>query len=365
MDPVALVLELMATITMLVIKPFCLIKLFCIFCLRSFCIVIFTWVELLRTAVNVHVDIIWRIINLIISLVCLPVRVLTALQRERLLQMHLHELQIELENLLWSRKEVEQHLHVAIKECRMMESMLEELEDEHDQAIVKIELLESKLQDIKQENLHLKELQGKQFWSYQSQDDKDKGNGHHQDVADKCSIPYGIQPGESHYNRSNIVVQDLIHKDAWESKIKMESHELFRTGLKASELIHAVSPRTISRNIDENEILGQQRNVAFSQTLFSAVLSLLVAVVIWQAKDPCMPLVVALFTVVGMSLKSVVQFFSTIKNKPASDAVALLSFNWFMLGTLTYPTLPRVARMLTPMALSLLGRTLSWLGFTL
>ncbi|OIW10743.1 hypothetical protein TanjilG_27689 [Lupinus angustifolius] len=67
-----------------------------------------------------------------------------------------------------------------------------------------------------------------------------------------------------------------------------------------------------------------------------------------KAEDPCMPLVVALFAVVGMSLKSVVQFFSTIKNKPVSDAVALLSFNWFIPGTLTYPSLPRVAHMLAP-----------------
>ena len=83
----------------------------------------------------------------------------------------------------------------------------------------------------------------------------------------------------------------------------------------------------------------------------------------YEAKDPCIPLVVALFVVVGMSLKSVVHFLSTIKNKPASDAVALLSFNWFILGTLTYPTLPRVARFLFPIVLGFLGRTLGWFAY--
>lgn len=77
-----------------------------------------------------------------------------------------------------------------------------------------------------------------------------------------------------------------------------------------------------------------------------------------------MPLVMALFTVVGMSLISVVQFFSTFRNKPASDAVALLSLNWFILGMLTYPTLPMVARMLAPMAMTTMGWIIRSLGFS-
>ncbi|KAM1084814.1 hypothetical protein ACFX13_023418 [Malus domestica] len=63
-----------------------------------------------------------------------------------------------------------------------------------------------------------------------------------------------------------------------------------------------------------------------------------------------------------MSLKSVVQFFSTIKKRPASDAVALLSFNWFILGTLT--TLPKVAHTVVPVALNFVDRALSWIGFS-
>ncbi|KAA8521055.1 hypothetical protein F0562_011792 [Nyssa sinensis] len=223
-----------------------------------------TWVELLITAIFLHVNIFWRFMIWTIAVISLPVRALTALERERLLEMHLHETQIELENLMWDRKGLEDRLQRAIKEYRMMEVMLTELEEEHDRAIVKIKQLEGELQDVKDEYIQLKEIMG---------------------------------------------------KEALES-------------------------------------------------LFSAVLSLLVGMIIWEAEDPCMPLVVALFTVVGISLKSVVRFFSTIKNKPASDAVALLSFNWFILGTLTYPTLPRVARMLTPPAKRFLERSVFWLGIS-
>ena len=60
--------------------------------------------------------------------------------------MHMHDLQIELENLMWNRKELEERLQMAIKECRMMEIMLAEVEDEQDEAIVKIEMLEREVQ---------------------------------------------------------------------------------------------------------------------------------------------------------------------------------------------------------------------------
>lgn len=59
--------------------------------------------------------------------------------------MHLHDMQIELENLAWDRKELQQHLQTAIKEHKLMELILAELEEEHDKAIAKIELLEGEV----------------------------------------------------------------------------------------------------------------------------------------------------------------------------------------------------------------------------
>uniref|UniRef100_F6HJ31 Uncharacterized protein n=1 Tax=Vitis vinifera TaxID=29760 RepID=F6HJ31_VITVI len=109
--------------------------------------------ELVRAAIYFHVNIFWRIVIWTVALISLPVRILTALQRERLLEMHLQEMQIDLENLMWDRKELEGHLKVATKEHRVMEMMLLELEEEHDKAIVKIELLESKFQEF-QDSIH-------------------------------------------------------------------------------------------------------------------------------------------------------------------------------------------------------------------
>lgn len=207
------------------------------------------------------------------------------------------------------------------------------------------------LQDLKVENLKLKETLDKGHWSFKGSADTDNG----QDIG----ISYGIQSQKSGSERSGIIIEDLIvHKEAreGESKGKAELLSFLKPGSTASGPIHQFTPVFLSSNLNSNEVLEQRREVALSQSLFSAGLSLLVGMIIWEAEDPCMPLVVALFTVVGMSLKSVVQFFSTIKNKPASDAVALLSFNWFILGTLTYPTLPKLARMLGPLTLRFFGQ---------
>lgn len=61
------------------------------------------------------------------------------------LEMQLHRLRNELENVLWDRKDLKEQLRVAIKERKMMEKMLVELEEEHDEAIVKIELLQGEV----------------------------------------------------------------------------------------------------------------------------------------------------------------------------------------------------------------------------
>lgn len=220
------------------------------------------------------------------------------------------------------------------------------------------------MQDLKNETLRLREVQGKEYWSFRGQGDAD--NNQNTEFPNKYGIPYGIPSWKPGYSGSGVVLEDLLmQSNTWgeESTTKAELLKFLKSGSKSGRPIHPVPAEIISRNSDMSKV-DQRRGIAIKQSLFSAVLSLLVGMIIWEAEDPCMPLVVALFTVVGMSLKSVVQFFSTIKNKPASDAVALLSFNWFILGTLTYPTLPRVARMLTPLAISFLDRAVSCLGLS-
>lgn len=208
------------------------------------------------------------------------------------------------------------------------------------------------MQDLKDETVQLKEICGKELWSFAGHDRNNEKKG---SVADEYGVPYGI----TSWKGSDIILQDMMkHKDTCENENKSNAELLTHLGT-------GLAPGTIPRNLDMNEVHNQRKAVAISQSLFSAVLSLLVGMTIWEARDPCMPLVVALFTVVGMSLRSVIQLFSTIKNKPASDAVALLSFNWFILGTLTYPTLPKVARVLAPWALRFICRTMNWFGVSL
>ncbi|KAK1567142.1 hypothetical protein Q3G72_008613 [Acer saccharum] len=357
----ALLNELMVTTLTLVAKPFFLGKWAIFFCLKTTFILIYTWIELVNATVSFHLNLIWGSMLWIAAIISLPVQVLTALQREKLLEEHLDEMLLQLETLVWDRKEFDDRLQKAVKERRIVESMLAELEDEHDKAMAKMELLESELQDLKCETLQMREICGKGRWNFKSHDDTD--NRRNVGIADN----HGIPSWKSGFKGSDVTFQDLvIPKDTWdgESKSNTELLKLLKTGLASSGTINSFTPDIIPRNVETNGVLDQRRGVAVSQSVFSALLSLLVGMIIWEAEDPCMPLVVALFTVVGMSLKSVVQFFSTIKNKPASDAVALLSFNWFILGTLTYPTLPRVARMLSPLAVRFGDQTMSWIGFS-
>ncbi|KAL3038566.1 hypothetical protein AAZX31_01G139700 [Glycine max] len=343
----ALISELLANTILLVMRPFSLLRLACLFGIRIALTVIYTWTELIGTTISFHANIILRIITWTFGLISLPARVVYAFQRERQLEQKLHEMQIELENLVWDKKELQEHFKMAVKERKMMEMLLVELEEEHDMAIEKIEKLEGK--DQTNENLRLKEIQGKRYWSSKDQSNSDRV----QTINDSnYNISHPILSLNSNYNGSGISLQDLIMcKDIWEDESKTRS-EL----LKLLKAVPKSGPVVKSKT---SEALDYHRDVALSQSLFSAIMSLVVGVTVWEAEDPCTPLVVALFAVVGMSLKSVVQFFSTIRNKPASDAVALLSFNWFILGTLTYPTLPRVARMLAPLVLRLMDQTMT------
>lgn len=155
-----------------------------------------------------------------------------------------------------------------------------------------------------------------------------------------CTNKLGKSPYRLDYDRKQNIT-DLSND---------EMHDVLKSGSELYGLSHLYISRMIS-----NE---GQRKVALSQSLFSVLLSLVVGIIVWEAKDPCMPLVIALFVVVTISLISVLRLFSRIEHKPAPEPLALLSINWFILGTLAYPMLPKIARFLGPLALSVLRRAL-------
>ncbi|GMH09630.1 hypothetical protein Nepgr_011471 [Nepenthes gracilis] len=284
---------------------------------------------LARAIITLHMDICWRFIIWMISIISFPARALGALHRAKMMEGLLQEMQNELENLVWERKELEAQLQMAVKEHHLLDAMLAELEEEHDKAIVEIQFLESEVLKLKAENVQLRETQRKRLCEIGYGQTTDTPNMHD-------DMPYGISSLKRNMGSATLFEDLLMHKNAWVLRTgnKMQS--------KSIRLEDPLAPLILSSNLDSNEVMNQRREVAFYQSLFSMLLSIIVGMITWEAEDPCTPLIVALFTVVGMSMMSVLQFFSTIRNKAASDAVALLSFSWFLLGTLTYPILPRV-----------------------
>ncbi|CAH9078351.1 unnamed protein product [Cuscuta europaea] len=295
-------IELMISVLLLLLKPLPLITM----CVKSCGIVVLTCIELLRNAISLHLSIFWSVITLAFATFTLPMRLLNALQNEKTLEMQLQEMQIELERVNGERRRLEKQLSVAVNEHKMMALMLRELEDELDQAFLKNEQLEEELRGLKGENQQLKEIRGKARWSQRD----------HFPASSSKNITY---------NNNKLVEQEV------------------GVGLDPAQAQH-----------------HQRRKAALVKSLFSAGLSVVVGTTVWTAEDPCGPLVVALFAVVAMSLSSVVGFFFAIKNKPASEAVALLCFNWFILGTLTYPALPKVALFLSPLGRKLSGVTMKF-----
>lgn len=81
---VELIPKLRNSLTIMVTMPFSLCKLAFKFCTKTIFIVIQTWVELVKAAVSFHVNMFWKAVIWMVALVSIPVRVLTALQRERL-----------------------------------------------------------------------------------------------------------------------------------------------------------------------------------------------------------------------------------------------------------------------------------------
>ncbi|KAG6397214.1 hypothetical protein SASPL_143380 [Salvia splendens] len=335
---------LVSALVGLVLRPLLLAKLSCQVGARGLCFVVLTWLEVLRYALCLHFVILWRLAIWGMAVLSLPVRAFSALYRERMLEMQLHRLRNEMEDVLFDAKELEEKLHEAIEERSTIEMLVIELEKEHDEAILKIKLLEGEVtkesildslmsrhvlfiyvtsrafiprpnlqvQNLKDEAQRLKEIQGKILSSYMGQD------GRHLTITHNI----GKSPYRLDYDREEVT------EDVSKDEMRMFA-------------------QIISK---EYSVLARERKVALSRSLFSMLLSLVVGLIVWKAKAPCTPLVMALFVVVTLSLRSVLQLCARVEHKPASESLALLSINWFILGTLAYPMFPVVARFLAPVA---------------
>ncbi|KAK8957702.1 hypothetical protein KSP39_PZI000580 [Platanthera zijinensis] len=270
--------------------PFSLISLTYWACARTASLAIQAWWELLMAILGFFLDLTYKSMVWALALLTLPLRLLTALYREIKLEQQLSQMKAQLESLACENMELGQCLQVAVKETSIVEKIFQDIEDDYEKAIAKISLLQNEIQDLK--------ALGKAPWD----DDKTAS----------------ITPWSGKHIEGGATLRDDV---------------MIRRGDVGGR-----EERGPFRGSDE-----EHKAVAVRRSLFSAALSIMVGLTIWEAEEPCMPLVAALLTVVGMSMGTVVNFFLAIKNKPASDAVVLLTINCFMLGALSRPALPRVA----------------------
>jgi hypothetical protein len=139
---VGALLDLIGNIIFLVTEPLSMISLLWQLCMRFVCFLTLPWFGLFKFMFGLYLDICWRLISWGVSAISIPIRLLTALQGEKVLEARLYELQTQLEGLIWVNKDLEQRLEVAIKTQKKTENLLAEAEEEQDGAIEKLQLLE-------------------------------------------------------------------------------------------------------------------------------------------------------------------------------------------------------------------------------
>ncbi|KAG8053863.1 hypothetical protein GUJ93_ZPchr0001g32129 [Zizania palustris] len=237
-----------------------------------------------------------------VTFLTFPLRLLAAVDGER----KLGEMQRQMERLVWENRELDDKLNAALRENRVMEEILDEMEEEHDDAFARITLLEKQLKVLKLENMRLNEHEGKSTWDKRS--------------------PAAVHGGGYNLPGSKA--------NTWKAKDEIEEEG------------GGVAPEVTAESLTRRE-----KTLARRRSLFSLGMSLAVGAVAWTADAPCLPLLAGLFAMVTMSMCSVARFLcAALRSRPASDAIALLSLNCFLLGVLTSPMLPAAVRLVGPAA---------------
>ncbi|KAK9144085.1 hypothetical protein Sjap_003988 [Stephania japonica] len=258
-------------------------------CSSSVCFFARACLHFLNSLLYFLFDAWWNTMIWTVAFFSLPYRILTAIRREHMLEMHLHEMQIEIEYLAWDKKELQERLRAATKNCKIIESMLTELEDDHDQAIDKIELLEKELQDVKDENRRLYETQSKKdLYDPKARDHPNEQDAHGEmPHGSPRATEYDVPLVKSGHSGSGVKIQDLLmHGDRWKdgNKGTPQIHRLLSTGTKGNRPVYSVPGEIFPKTVSVDEILDQCKRVALSRSLFSAILSLIVGMIIWGLK---------------------------------------------------------------------------------
>lgn len=252
-----------------------------------------------------------------VTFLAFPLRMLTAVERERKLGWLVAEMQAQMDDLAWENAALEDRLRAALREREAVEAVLDDVEDEHEDALARIHVLDAQLKALRQENVRLNEHKGKSRW-----DDK----------------PAAQPQAASH--QSDDKLKPAAKRDREDAAVPTTAQSANHAG---GGLASEPPP------VDDYDAL-QATAVARCRSLFSLGISLAVGAVAWSADAPCLPLLAGLFAVVAVSMRSV----SRLRRRAGDDgAVALLGLNWFLLGLLTSPMLPAA-----------LGPALTWLAAT-
>lgn len=351
--------------TFLATELVCLIKLLWHVCVRLFRLAVFPWFGLFEFFFCFCFNMGQKMVIWGVGALLVPIRLLTAPQREKSLQTQLCHLHSQLEEVVREGKEMEKMMKTEAKERKKIEILLIEAEEEKLGAIEKVQQLQTTVQDLEIQNLNLKEEIETIFLKPEENGVEKDGVKH----VNSKSCEYKHRVWDYDFERQGKSQSDypMNKLGNYHNSEENDLHKNCLFACRAKSSSHFPMPpitqmKAVAR---DDEMLYKWKDIAVVQSAFSACLSLIVNMIAWKAQDPCLPLVTALFIVVGMSLNSVLKFFSRTGNRLGSDALALLSFNWFILGTLASPTLPYIVQILTPPASKFGYLLASWLGLNL
>ncbi|MCO5583758.1 hypothetical protein L7F22_037672 [Adiantum nelumboides] len=298
------------------------------------------WRNLFWFCVNIYVCLWSEIGSLTVKILVLPFRIYDAIQKEDKMEEELQQMkQLHTESQERVR-ELLCELELVLEECRQHKLDCEKVEGEKRAILKKFQVLQSRVMRLEEENDILKEREERAL----------KGR-HEQSII-------ALQQNNMGNDRSNIESQK---KECIMERDRSKDEFTYTKYPRAPALVCITGETPLQLDHRNGSALGHTAKrtashiaryeaweAAILSSLFSVFLTILVGAIAWESQDPCVPLVVAVFMVVCMSLKTVAQFLLSIYNGPGFDAVALLSFNWFILGTLAYPVLPRIASIVAP-----------------
>lgn len=263
------------------------------------------------------------------KILLLPIRIYNAMRHEDTIEAQMQEIQklhIKSEK---RNRELECDLEQVIADCKQFKELLESAETGKKAILKKYHLLQLRVLELEEENDSLR--------------------------AQKERISKGVHEGKQTFlQQKDMGCNSLLekHNDDKDHVRPLAIQMRNITGKMPLQLNfkQGSAVYNVEKHFVSERVRHESRGAALSSSMFSVFLSMLVGMIVWQAQDPCIPLVIAVFMVVCMSLRTVVQFLLSIDNGPGFDAVALLSFNWFILGALAYPALPSIAQIVAPIA---------------